>query len=442
MSKFNKDVFNTILTRIVLLVLGILPSIFIARILGPEGKGLASLALILPVLIITFTNWGIPLATTYYTAKGDFSPSEILWNNLILSIVISVFSLVIGFIIIFFFSKILFPGVPVFYLSLALLTIPFSLLSGNLSNIFLGLQRIKTLNYFNLLQSLLSIFLTVIFVVILRMGVVGVIESSILAGLLFVSVLLYRLFRITGGAVVKLNRKYIKKATTYGLMGHISSLFSFLNYRVDIFFINLFLNPSAVGSYSIAVGFAEQLWLVSFAVNLVFFPRIAGEKNEIRRNELTPLLCRTILFISIIGAAILYFFAPSLIILLYSNKFFPAIQPLRILLVGIVTLTVWRILANDLAARGRPELNIYTNFIAVVVNIILNILWIPKVGISGAAWASVVSYTTAAVGAVLIYRKISGNHFAKIIFPQLSDWKLYKNLIISFGKKGELIRRE
>lgn len=435
MTKFNKDVLTTTLTRVTILVSGLLPSVLIARILGPEGKGLASLALLLPAFILVFTGLGIPLATTYYTANKEFSPSEILGNNLVLSAIISVFSLIIGFVVAFFFSKSLFPGVPTSFLFLGLLTIPFSLLSGNLSSIFLGLQKIRITNFLSLLQSLFGLLLTVLFVVVLRRGVAGVIESSVLAGLLFTGTLFYWVFRVTGGVVVKPSRKYFKKATLYGLKSHISSLFSFLNYRVDIFLVNWFLNPSAVGSYSVAVGFAEQLWLVSFAVSFVSFPRITGEKSEARRNELTPLLCRTILLATIIGALILYLLAPKLVVLLYSVKFIPSIQPLRILLIGIVTLTIWRIIANDLAARGRPELNIYTNFAAVIVNIILNIFWIPRMGISGAAWASVVSYTIAAVGALSIYRKISGNSFAKILLPQPSDWKLYHNLINSTFKK-------
>lgn len=48
----------------------------------------------------------------------------------------------------------------------------------------------------------------------------------------------------------------------------------------------------------------------------------------------------------------------------------------------------WRILANDLYGRGKPELNIYVSLVSVMLNIILNILWIPKFGIAGAASAT------------------------------------------------------
>ena len=60
---------------------------------------------------------------------------------------------------------------------------------------------------------------------------------------------------------------------------------------------------------------------------------------------------------------------------------------------------------------------------------ILNILWIPKFGIAGAAWATSISYTFAFVVISIVYSKISGNNIWKSILLQRSDFHLYKNLI-------------
>ena len=69
-----------------------------------------------------------------------------------------------------------------------------------------------------------------------------------------------------------------------------------------------------------------------------------------------------------------------------------------------------------------------------MLNIILNILWIPKYGITGAAWATSVSYTFAFAIITIAYCKISGNSIYKTVFMQKSDFKLYKGFVISVAQ--------
>lgn len=432
MSTFIKDTITTTLSKIIIMFLGMLSSVLLARILGPEGKGVLSMALLLPSFLVMFTDLGIPIATTYYTACLDFSTSEIFGNTIILGLLVTVGSSLIGLIIAIFFSNHLFPGIPKGYLLLALCTIPFTLISTNLDHIFLGLQRISELNILNIIKKSLFLIFLIFFIIILKKNVIGAIFSQILGDIFFFFIIFFVLLSAVGGISMRPNQSYLKKASTYGLKAHLSSIFSFLNYRADIFMVNWFLNPIAVGFYSIAVGLVEQLWLVSYAANLILFPRVVAEKDETQRREFTSVVCRTILWLTISGAIFFYFIAPWLIILLYSAKFTQSIVPFRILLLGIVTLTVWRTLANDIAGRGHPGLNIPINFLAFITNIFFNILWIPKLGINGAAWATVVSYTTACICIIVMYCNITGNLFTKLILPQPSDWQLCKSIIIRF----------
>jgi len=66
---------------------------------------------------------------------------------------------------------------------------------------------------------------------------------------------------------------------------------------------------------------------------------------------------------------------------------------------------------------------------------ILNVLWIPKFGISGAAWATSISYTFAFIMTTIVYSKVSGNSATEIIFIQKSDIALYRNFVASLIKQ-------
>ena len=71
-------------------------------------------------------------------------------------------------------------------------------------------------------------------------------------------------------------------------------------------------------------------------------------------------------------------------------------------------------------------LNTYITGASVILNITLNIFWIPKFGILGAAWATSISYAVALLITLIIYRKISGNRIKDIIFIKKSDLKFYQ----------------
>ncbi|MEM4204854.1 MAG: polysaccharide biosynthesis C-terminal domain-containing protein [Candidatus Methanomethylicaceae archaeon] len=224
---------------------------------------------------------------------------------------------------------------------------------------------------------------------------------------------------------------------------HISNILRFLSLRVNLFFVNAFLNPAAVGFYSISVGLTEKLWLISQAAATVLFPRIAMEEDNVKQKEFTPIVVRTVLWIMIFMALIIYLISSWLISFLYSKAFLPSVASLKILLLGTIAAGPGQILGNDIAGRGRPILNVYANIGGFISVVILSALWIPKYGIGGAAWASTVSYIFSSIITALLYVQISGNSLRTITFPQKTDWILYwqtgKNLCQWVGKKTGLI---
>jgi len=424
-GKFVKETTVTSASSFLSLLLGVGTSVVLARALGPEGRGIYALAMLLPSLIVTFGNLGIGPATVYYVARGEFRRQEILGNNVLLGVGIGGIGVLAGLIVVLFFREKVFPGVSPGYLLLALVLVPVEVLFSYLRYVLLGAQRIKEFNYVQIAQSVLFLGFVTLALLALKAGIRG----AILAGLftwLIVDALVFRLARrVAGGIDLKPNISYIKRATTYGIQAHLANILGFLNYRVDMFLVNGFLGPAAVGLYAVGVGLVEKLWMISYAASTVLFPRVAAETKEDRRTEFTPLVARTVLWITAIAALVLALLSRWIVLLLYSEAFLPAAGALQALLVGIVVLSAGRVLSNDIAGRGFPGLNIYTGLAAVATNVVLNLLWIPRYGIVGAAWASTVSYTVSFLGALFFYCRLSGNYWTKVVFPQRSDWALY-----------------
>lgn len=439
MSKgtFIKGTAVTFTSGIIKLLIGVGTSVVLARVLGPEGRGVYALAMLLPSLIVTFCNLGIGSATVYYVARKEFRCQEILGNNVLLSVGIGGVGILAGLVVVFFFGETVFPGVPTNYLLLALVLVPINIFSSYVRYVLLGAQRIKEFNYVQIAHSVLFLAFIALALLLMKRGVNGAIIAGLITALI-VDVITFRMaIEVAGGVDFKPDVLYIKQATKYGMQAHLANILGFLNYRVDMFMVNGFLGPMAVGLYSVGVGLVEKLWLISQASSTVLFPRVAAESEEDRKNGFTALVARTVLWTTVLGALVLIFVSGWVVRFLYSDAFIPAVGALQVLLPGIVTLSVWRILANDIAGRGYPYLNIYTSLAAVIANVILNFIWIPRYNISGAALASTASYTVSFLMATFFYCRLSGNSWTKVILPQRGDGMLYWQAVKALGQSAQ-----
>jgi O-antigen/teichoic acid export membrane protein len=424
-GEFMQATIITFATNVLSLFMGVGASVILARVLGPEGQGIYILAILLTSLIVTFGNLGIGPATVYYVARGEFRRQEILGNNILLSLGIGSVGVLAGLVVVLLFRETVFPNVSLKYLLLALVLVPLELFFSYVNYVLLGAQRIKEFNRAQVTQAALFLGFVAFALLGLRSGVGGAILAGVLSWLV-ADVLVFRVVRqVAGGTDVKPSFSYLKRAAIYGIQAHLANILGFLNYRVDMFLVNAFLGPVAVGLYSIAVGLVEKLWMVSFAASTVLFPRVAAETEEQRQEKFTPLVARTVLWITGLGALALALLSRWIVLLLYSEAFLPAVGALQALLAGIVALSAGRVLANDIAGRGFPNFNIYTGLAALVTNVVLNLLWIPRYGIVGAAWASTVAYTVSFLGNLFFYCQLSRHSWSKAVLFQRGDWALY-----------------
>ena len=278
-----------------------------------------------------------------------------------------------------------------------------------------------------------------------KFGVVGVILAEILSLLMGCIVLFLYTQKKVGGVHFSYQKNILKDFISYGSKIYLGNIATYFFLRIDMWMINLFLkNSIAVGFYSIAVTLAEQIWIISQSAGTILLPRVSSENNEKQLKEFTPIVCRNILFLTVIISFILFLSGRWLIILLYSKKFLQSVASFQILLIGGIAVAGGRILTSDLFGRGKPMVNTYIAIIAMLLNIVLNIILIPRYGINGAAWASTISYVLLFALKLIVYSRISGNRIVDILFIKKSDLKYYRNFLASFKdrvKSRNLVKR-
>ncbi len=410
MSRLLTGAWLTLGARSAAVVLGLGTSIVVARSLGPEGKGVYALVVLVAALLQTFGILGLDTATVYQTARERGAARRIARRTgtaaaglgLLLVLLYGLASLVPVVRTLFVRAEV---DPALVWILVALL--PLSMASLVLTGVLLGVERYGPYNLASLATPTATLALLLVVLVGLGGGVGAAVLATAggtLAGFGATLLLVRSLPPPPPGGEGGGN---LGEALSFGWRAHLSNLAWFLHYRLDMFLVGYMGGPAALGFYATSVGLAEKLYLVPSVIGTLVFPRVAAGGEAGSRN-LTPRASRQSLWITLVLAAVLALVARPVILLLYGRDFLPAVTPLLALLPGVVALAVGRVLSGDLTGRGHPGLVGVVNGAMAAVNVALNLWWIPLWGPTGAALATSVSYSVAVLILAAIYTRRAG----------------------------------
>jgi O-antigen/teichoic acid export membrane protein len=406
-QRFTRQVGITLITKVGNLSLSIAVAAIIARWLGPEGKGMLALALLVPGMLGLFLSGGINVANVYFAGSKRLDVPALSANSVGLTILITIpgFAIVLGLTSVGWLEAVV-PGVPTWIVLLAMLGFPTNLLNGFFSTILQGLQRIEMVNLINLVQRIITLSLTILLVIVWKLSLLGALVAVLASWALSLIVSCMALRRHGGVLTPKWSYSVLRTTLSFGLRGHIGNVLQFFNYRLDMFIVNFFLGPAGVGIYTVTVRLAELLWYLPNAVGFVIFPKAAASEPE-EMNVFTPRVFRITLGLTALGALGLGVIGRPVINFVFSSAFIGAYMPLLVLLPGVVLLGGSKVLTNEIAGRGYPHYNSLNAALALVVTVVLDLVLIPRYGVLGAALASSTAYAMVLFTAIAFYLTVS-----------------------------------
>jgi len=399
----------------------------IARHFGPEGNGQYTIAMLLPTMLATFLNLGIAPATVYYVARGDLTLTKAIQLNIRLWIAFAILGTVLGVVLLAVFGGALFPGAPATSLTLSLFCFPLLLFQQLLGSLLQARQAFGLFNLTLLIPPSATLAAVYILVFLFPLGVIGALLSFIVGQLFGCVATWWAVSRLKRRepAMSKLeeyNHTSARDLLSFGWKAHASNILTFINYRADVFLINIYLSPASTGIYMVAVQLAERLWILSTAVSTVLLPRLSElHTNTELQHGLTAIVSKSVFAISLVASIILAIAATPLIQFLFGESFVSASRALLWLLPGIVLGSASRILSNYLAALGKPELNMYTAFLTASINVGANIVLIPSQGIIGAAQATTLAYIVDFFAKAILFARFTNLAWWQTILPTLND---------------------
>jgi O-antigen/teichoic acid export membrane protein len=214
-----------------------------------------------------------------------------------------------------------------------------------------------------------------------------------------------------------LNRQAVAGMLREALPVGIAILFTITYFRLDTVMLSLLQSSDDVGIYNLAYKLLEQLIFFPAALMGILTPLLtnAFSTDKARFTALTGHAGRIITALAapmLVGG---WFLADPIVTLLGGGAFAAAASPLRVLLFATVLIFLGTLLGALVVITGRQRRALPVYIIAMLVNVALNLVFIPKYSYFGAAWSTVV--TELLVDAGLFWILLRGN--ITLRFPKL-----------------------
>jgi len=174
-----------------------------------------------------------------------------------------------------------------------------------------------------------------------------------------------------------------------------SSAFVLIYSRIDQIIIKHMMDQASVGVYDVAVRLAENWYMLPGIIVGSLYPAIinAGKINIQHHNNRLTKLYALLFYLSLFFILPVSILSNYIVNLFYGSQFIGAGMVLRIYIWSGLGVSIGTIVNQYLIAQGYTKISFLLNFVNMLTNVILNIILIPRYGLSGAALATLVSYS-------------------------------------------------
>lgn len=389
----------------ILFPIGIASSILTARLLGPDVKGLFTLFLTTQgILILPGAAVGAALVHFVASRQPDIKKvNRVIRLSILIQAVVSV-ALIAVFLQIPAVRSVIFGGLNSVYLVAIFFTLCANLWVVYRTSLLSGLQQYSRAIFWGTVGTLVTNGVTIVTLLFWMLNRVTPTVSWMVALNVLAAVLSAATIALSTRRLLPAQKQsYLATSVMITTVGSFAmpvllrNIVEWITFRVDIYFVYAFRGAADLGVYTVAVGIAQQLWLLPLAISGPLFAKISYQGDSEQSRETVRYAFRATALISLVLGVFMAIVAPILLPLAYGAPFQGAVLLVLVLLPGVVLLGPTRVINSYFAGRGRPRESLIAECIGLTATIILDVLLIPRYGALGAAIASCVAYTAYSV---------------------------------------------
>lgn len=389
--------------KIYVLLAGLVSLTLTARWLGPEGRG----------QVVAVTTWASAFSTFGHFSLGQVaireatSSKNAIWLKDALGVLLInlMFFCSVGLIGYYYspFQIDIFGFLPSDITLWTFIIVPFLILENYSNNLLMAIDKINIYNRFQVVSRTVSLILLPFLILYFQSGPIGALIANcsafVIAGL---GPIVY-LFFFSGGINLpgkKIWIRYLKG----GLSLHLNTIGTFLFSSGDVLMLNHLRNSSETGIYQLGVQLVSIMLIVPQSASMIFYSQVSVEGVDIAWQHQKKVIWQVVVlmvFASIMAAI----YIPYLLPFVVGDKFNDSISIFRLQLIPMIAMSFCIVMSAQWIGRGAFLYSSMSALLVGLISIMGNRYFIPKFGMYGAVYSSMISYTIALLinGCMYVY---------------------------------------
>jgi O-antigen/teichoic acid export membrane protein len=414
-----------------------IPSVLISRRFGPEGKGLMSLWLYVPAVLVALSSLGLASAGQYFVSRSrDQAPYQ-LTNILLPPLALSLLA-ALAFYLTYGVWRPHLENIRFAEMLPALLILPTSLVLSHCTQFLIALDQVGRRNLALLVQTLFTAVLIAVMMLFPELSLVAVLWAYIAGFALGAVLSLYYCVKAAGSPRLPPLGVMIQ-SIKYGFWIYLSALLRLLTARIGFFLVLALGTLSEGGIFSVCLAVISPLVSLPWAVQSVLFPKTSGQTDEESRRSTPRYLRQLTLVVVLITALVAAFSYPILSI--FGPEFVEGQAALCILLIGIIFVGQNSVLSTHIMGRGKPWLATIGTAMGLAACVILSYILIPGFGIVGAAVAVAAARAGFMLVSLLFYLSITGAKLRELYKYSREDLRVFRDVARVVVDSGRTLLR-
>jgi O-antigen/teichoic acid export membrane protein len=402
---FKKYFFNTgwlMMNNVVRLVMGLLVGLLVARYLEPERYGLYNFAISFVALFGAFGNLGLDWIVTRNAVEHPEQRNQLLGTAFVLRVIggFVVAALALG--------AIQFTGSDrLTVILVAIIAIGPVFQSFTIIEQYFQAQVKGRLAAISNMASLTVLSIIKIVLVWCQASLIWFVWAIVLYRLTTGALLCFMYVKQHGSLLewrFRCTKAKSMLKDSWPLM--VSGMMIMVIMRVDQVMLKVMLGNEAVGIYVPAVKLSEIWYFLPAVISKSIFPAILNAKGDdslyyARLQGLFSML----IWMAVALAIPISILSEPIVSLLYGANYKGSGAILAIYVWAGIPVFFGAAWGKWILSENHQKIVLLTNGFSMVINVILNVILIPRIGAAGAAWATVIAASASQVAGLLTYRR-------------------------------------
>lgn len=403
--RFASDVALTTGSKLAFAVFGALLTVLVARELGPAGLGSFATLLTLTLLLVQVGNVGLHIGLTEASAQRPADRPRLAASAVAAGFAAGL-ALALATLAVDALAPGLLPGLSTAELLCGLAAVPLALSLLLLQAVLIGAGRVVAYNLVDIAQASLALAGVFLVFLVFDPGLVAVLAIVLAARVIAVALAIGSLADAAARPDLTLLRELVGRAAR----AYCAALVAFALIRVDLLLVNALLGPGEAGVYSLAATAAEALVLVPSVVGVNLLPRVALGGGA----AATAAVLRSMM---LLFGGLCVLSAPAVALafgLVFGPEYAESTELFWVLLPGVFFLGLLTILTNYYFVPLYPGRLLAAYLAALVLNLALNIVLLPTLGLVAAPLSSTIAYGLVLVAHLRAFSRDAGGGAALI----------------------------